>query len=222
MTFENRSEAGRRLGEAVVRLAAGEMPPADSVVVALPRGGVPVGYWVAEALSAPLDVIMVRKLGAPGQPELAIGAIGEGGVRVLSDDLVRRLGVSDAHLDEIAARESAELDRRLTLYRSGRPALNVAGRDVVLVDDGIATGATARAACAVLRRLGAGRIVLAVPVAPPDTLGDMVTSGAVDFGVAVEKPRHMRAIGFWYRDFVQTSDNEVIDLLLAAGGGEAP
>jgi putative phosphoribosyl transferase len=206
MTFRDRVDAGRRLAE---RLAvhSGE----SAVVVALPRGGVPVAAEVAKALGAPLDVLVVRKLGCPWQPELGMGAIAEGDITVRNEDLIERIGVDDATIRAVADRERAELDRRVRRYRGDRPPVPVEGRTAILVDDGIATGSTARAAVDVLRRRGASRVVLAVPVAPREAviaLGDVA-----DEVVAVETPRLFMAIGQFYDDFTQTSDDEVATLL---------
>lgn len=214
MTFRDRVDAGRRLAE---RLAvhSGE----SAVVVALPRGGVPVAAEVAKALGAPLDVLVVRKLGCPWQPELGMGAIAEGDITVRNEDLIERIGVDDATIRAVADRERAELDRRVRRYRGDRPPVPVEGRTAILVDDGIATGSTARAAVDVLRRRGASRVVLAVPVAPREAviaLGDVA-----DEVVAVETPRLFMAIGQFYDDFTQTSDDEVATLL-AARSAERP
>jgi putative phosphoribosyl transferase len=206
--FDDRVDAGRRLASRLTHLHG------DCVVVGLPRGGVPVAAEVAATLDAPLDVIVVRKLGVPSQPELGMGAIGEGGVRIVNEDIVRETGVRLEELDAVERRERAELDRRVDRYRGGRAAVALAGRTVIVVDDGIATGSTARAACAIVRALGATKVVLAVPVAPPrwaDDLGD-----AADELVCVATPEPFRAIGPWYRDFTQTSDDEVVTALAAA------
>ncbi|MYW11199.1 phosphoribosyltransferase, partial [Streptomyces sp. SID2563] len=162
MQFADRPDAGRRLAEALRPLAQ-----SDPVVLGLPRGGVPVAFRVAQELGAPLDVIVVRKLGVPRHPELGFGAIGEGGVRIISDDIVRRAGVSDSDIAAVQEAEEAELRRRAREFRGDRPRVPLDGRTVVVVDDGIATGATALAACAVARAQGAAHVVLAVPVAPP-------------------------------------------------------
>ncbi len=206
MSFRDRADAGRRLGAA---LAARDLEA--PVVLALPRGGVPVAAEVARALQAPLDVILVRKLGAPGQPELAMGAIGEGGVRVLNDVVLRASAVTASQLSATEEREQRELERRAAVYRRGRAPIEIAGRTVVIVDDGLATGATARAAIAVARAHGAARVVLAVPVAPPDTVVDLAADA--DEIVTVETPARLWAIGAWYDDFRQTDDAEVERLL---------
>ncbi|HEY2723140.1 MAG TPA: phosphoribosyltransferase [Pseudonocardiaceae bacterium] len=207
--FIDRIDAGRRLGERLHHLR-GE----DVVVAGLPRGGVPVGAQVALALEAPLDVIMVRKLGVPRQPELAMGAIGEGGVRVLSPQAIRRAEVSPAALAAVEERERVELTRRADRFRGDRPRVALVGRTVVVVDDGIATGATARAACQVVRQLGAARVVLAVPVAPEGWA--RAFEDVADDVVALETPRQFTAIGRCYSDFSQTTDQEVIECLQEA------
>jgi putative phosphoribosyl transferase len=209
MRFTNRREAGRRLGANLAHLAT-EKP----VVVGLPRGGIPVAYEVAQALGAPLDVLVVRKLGCPWQPELGVGALGEGGIRVLNDSLMRRVGVAERELDVVAARESAEIERRVRRYRGERDPISVTGRTVIVVDDGLATGFTARAAIEVLRRRGAHRILLAVPVAPGDTLTEL--EAVADEVVCLSIPPEFRAIGQFYDDFTQTDDREVASLLAAS------
>ena len=208
--FRDRSDAGRRLAERLQHLAA-----EDVVVLGLPRGGVPVAAEVARGLGAPLDVVLVRKLGVPVHPELAMGAIGEGGIRVLNDDVMRIYDIRDSQLARVETRERAELERRVERYRRARPMTPVAGRTAVVVDDGIATGSTARAACEVVRALGAQRVVLAVPVAARSSvaaLGDVA-----DEVVCVTMPAGLRSVGEWYLDFSQTSDEQVVDLLDAAG-----
>ena len=211
--FRNRRDAGRRLA---TRLAPWRDD--EPIVVGLPRGGVPVAAEVAEALSAPLDVVVVRKLGVPFQPELGMGAIGEDGVRVLNDEVVRAAGVDAAELAEVEALERRELERRARRFRGDRPALSLAGRTVIVVDDGLATGGTARAAVEVVRAHGARRVVLAVPVAPADTLAAL---GVVaDEVVCLEVPEGFSAVGQWYADFTQTSDAEVERLLDSAAARE--
>ena len=207
--FADRRDAGCRLGAALDRFRN-----TDPLVVALPRGGVPVGYEVARALEAPLDILLVRKLGAPFQPEYGIGAIAEGGVRVIRSKDVELIGMSQDELDAIVARETAELDRRALVYRGEREALPVAGRTVILVDDGIATGGTAVAAGRVLRAHGAARVILAVPVAPPGT--EVRLAAEFDEVVCLEQPHGFFGIGQFYVDFGQLSDQQVIDLLAAA------
>jgi putative phosphoribosyl transferase len=206
MAFIDRIDAGRRLAARLQNLHD------DSVVVlGLPRGGVPVAYEIARALDAPLDVIVVRKLGVPFQPELGMGAIGEDGVRILNDEVIRLAGVSASELAEVEARERAELERRTRRYRGDRLREPLEGRTVVVVDDGIATGSTARAACQVARAHGAARVVLAVPVAPP---GWEAQLGAdADEFVCLETPEPFFAVGQFYADFSQTSDEEVIACL---------
>jgi putative phosphoribosyl transferase len=209
MRFRDRSDAGRQLAAWLTGLRA-ELP----VVVALPRGGVPVAAEIARDLQAPLDVLVVRKLGHPSQPELGIGAIGEGGAVVVNRELVDQLRVSQAALAEVRAREEAELARRVARYRRDGDQVPMTGRTVVLVDDGLATGFTARAAIDVLRHLGARRVVLAVPVAPADTVEELRT--LADDVVCLETPDPFRAIGEWYDDFRQVSDEEVADGLAEA------
>ncbi|MEU1215870.1 phosphoribosyltransferase family protein [Streptomyces sp. NPDC005791] len=212
MLFADRTDAGRRLAVALRHLER-----RDPVVLGLPRGGVPVAYEVAQALGAPLDVIVVRKLGVPHHPELGFGAIGEGGVRVISDEIVRRAGVRGKDLVAVERAEEAELVRRAQAYREGRPRLSLKGRAVVVVDDGVATGATARAACQVVRAQGAAHVVLAVPVASPDVAARLGED--VDEVVCLSTPSFFSAVGEWYRDFSQTSDEEVVSLLARATGG---
>jgi predicted phosphoribosyltransferase len=180
-------------------------------VLGLPRGGVAVAYPVAQALEAPLDVIVVRKLGVPWLPEFAMGALGEGGARVLDEHTVAQANVTSAQLEEVERRESAELARRAERYRSMRPRVPLTGRSAIVVDDGIATGATARAACAVAAKQGAARVVLAVPVLPPDLIGPL--GEVADRVVWVEAPARLDAVGAWYRDFAQLTDEDVIRLL---------
>ncbi|WP_283139878.1 phosphoribosyltransferase family protein [Rhizohabitans arisaemae] len=208
--FANRQDAGAQLAERL-RSQAGA---ANLVVVGLPRGGVPVAFEVARTLGAPLDVILVRKLGVPYQPELGFGAIGEGGVRVLNQDIVRLAGVTQQQMAAVEDRERPELQRRARRFRGDRPPLDLAGRTVIVVDDGIATGGTARAACQVARSRGAARVVLAVPVGPPSTAATM--ADVADEVVCLQTPPFFHAIGAWYRDFAQTGDAEVVDLLRRA------
>jgi putative phosphoribosyl transferase len=212
--FANRVEAGRQLARALAHLAED-----DVVVLGLPRGGVPVAAEVARALRAPLDVIVVRKLGVPAQPELAMGAIGEGGVRVVNDEIVQLARIGDVALGAVERAERAELVRRAERFRPGHTRVDVHGRVAVVVDDGIATGSTARAACEVARAQGASRIVLAVPVAPADwtrRLGDVA-----DEFVCLHSPREFRAVGQFYDDFGQTSDAEVMACLRDAAAAES-
>lgn len=205
--FENRREAGRSLAAALRAYRHRD----DVLVLGLPRGGVPVAFEVARSLGAPLDVMVVRKLGAPGQPELAMGAIASGGIRLLNERVVRLLGVSDAMIERVAAAEAAELERRERAYRGGAAPFDAAGRQVILIDDGVATGATLRAAIAALRRLGPARIVVAVPTAPPDTCERL--RAETDELVVLDTPEPFLAVGRWYRDFGQTGDDEVRRLL---------
>jgi putative phosphoribosyl transferase len=214
MPFRDRRDAGRRLAK---RLR--DLQDDQPVVLGLPRGGIPVAYEIARALAAPLDVLVVRKLGCPWQPELGVGAIGEGGIRVLNEDLVARLRIRDDDLAAVTERETDELERRVHRYRDGRQPVPIEGRTVVVVDDGLATGFTARAAIGVLRERGARRIVLAVPVAPAHTCEEL--SGVADEVVCVETPATFRAIGSWYADFHQVPDDEVTALLADAIGSDS-
>jgi predicted phosphoribosyltransferase len=212
--FRDRSDAGRRLAAVLL-----ERRPDDPIVLAIPRGGVPVAAEVARALGAPLDVAVGRKLGAPGRPELGVGAVGEDGVVVTTDRLLERLGVSSEELAATAEREAAEVARRVRRYRGDRPPVPVVGRTAVVVDDGLATGFTALAAVRLLRGRGAAAVVLAVPVASAETAEWLAAEA--DRVVAVASPRPMLAVGEWYRDFRQTTDEEVVALLGSrAGGGE--
>ena len=210
MPFRDRREAGRRLAERLSGLRA-----SSPLVLGLPRGGVPVAFEVANTLAAPLDVLVVRKLGVPFQPELGMGAVGEDGVRVLNPDVLRQAGVTEAQLAEVEARERAAVEERAVRLRRGRPAIPLAGRTVVIVDDGLATGGTARAAVHVARARGADRVILAVPVAPPETVAALRRDA--DDIVAVETPEPFFAIGGWYADFSPTSDEEVVELLARSG-----
>ena len=210
MLFANRREAGRILASLLMKYADRD----DVLVLALPRGGVPVGFEVAQALRAPLDVFIVRKLGVPGHDELAMGAIATGGVRVLNDDVVISLELEPEVIDAVAAREEKELARRERLYRGARPAPDVQGRTVILVDDGLATGSTMRAAVAALRKQRPARIVVAVPVAAPETCEEFTTE--VDEVVCAATPRMFNGVGRWYEDFSQTTDEEVHELLAQA------
>lgn len=205
--FRNRTEAGILLARKLTAYA----DRSDVLVLALPRGGVPVGFEVAKALHAPLDVVIVRKLGTPGQEELAMGAITTGGVRVLNDRVVQALGISESEIDAVAAKEEKELERREHLYRGRRAAPDVRGRTVILVDDGIATGTTIRVAITVLKTQSSSRLVVAVPVAPLSTREELEQE--VDEVVCLLSPEEFWAIGLWYENFPQTSDEEVCDLL---------
>ena len=211
MPFRDRRDAGRRLAEALMPLR-----DEDPVVLGLPRGGVPVAFEVARALHAPLDVLIVRKLGVPFQPELGMGAVGEDSVRVLNPEVVRGAGVTEDEIAEVEARERAEVEQRARMFRGGGPGVSLAGRTVTIVDDGLATGGTARAALRVARAHGAERVVLAVPVAPPDTVDRL--SEEADEVVCLESPEAFWAIGASYDDFSQTPEREVIDLLHEASG----
>jgi putative phosphoribosyl transferase len=208
--FHDRGEAGRILAEDVARSVPGQ----DSLVLALPRGGVPVGFEVAQALKIELDVFLVRKLGLPGQEELAIGAIASGGVRVLNERLLKELRLSWNLIDQITAREERELQRREELYRQGRPALPVHHRTAILVDDGVATGASMKAATRALRLQSPKRIVAAVPVAAAETCDELRKS--VDELICASTPPEFTAVGSWYENFSQVSDEEVQRLLMEA------
>src|SRR6202051_1009491 len=205
--FRDRRDAGRLLAE---KLAAYANRP-DALVLALPRGGVPVAYEVARALGAPLEVFVVRKLGVPGYEELAMGAVATGGVRVLNDQLIERLGIPEQMIDAVAARELQELARRERRYRGGRPPPDVRGRTVILVDDGLATGATMHAAIEALRQQKPTRTVVAVPTASPETCEEMKTKA--DDVICAITPEPFQAVGRWYQDFLQTTDEEVEALL---------
>ncbi|MGW7366476.1 phosphoribosyltransferase family protein [Streptomyces sp. NPDC054841] len=222
MLFTDRVDAGQRLAEALRHLRG-----TDPVVLGLPRGGVPVAFQVARVLGAPLDVIVVRKLGVPYHRELGFGAIGEGGVRVISDDIVRRGHVSAKDVEAVEQAEATELVRQAERFRADRPRIDIKGRTVIVVDDGIATGATAAAACEVVRAQGAAHVVLAAPVAPPDAVSWLRTEA--DEVVCLSTPRAFSAVGEWYRDFSQTADEEVVSLLAQAAeaaqsdpGGDGP
>jgi len=217
VTFVDRRDAGRRLAALLAGVTGeGEAPP---VVVGMARGGVPVACEIARALGAPLDVVVVRKLGHPDQPELGLGAIAESGVRLVNAVLVEQLHVTDAVIDAVAARELDELERRLHVYRGDRPPVAVAGRTVVLVDDGLATGFTARAAVEVMRRRGAARVVLAVPVGPPAAVAAL--EAVADEVVCAEVTEQFFGISEWYEDFHQVGDDEVARLV-ADGPQGAP
>ena len=210
MLFRDRTEAGRLLAERLRRYAG----RSDLLVLGLPRGGVPVAYEVAQALGAPLDVFLVRKLGVPGHEEVAMGAIATGGVRVVNEAFVRELGITSEAIERVAASEQRELDRRERAYRGSRPPPDVAGKTVILVDDGLATGSTMRAAAEALRRQKPARIVVGVPVAAPETCREL--ESLVDDVVCAVTPRPFLAVGRWYQDFSETSDEEVRALLAAA------
>ena len=207
--FADRREAGRELGSMLQQYAGRD----DVVVLALPRGGVPVAFEIAEMLGAPLDIFVVRKLGMPGHPEYAMGAIASGGIRVISDDVVRWYGISPAAIEAVAREELAELERREREYRRGRPLPDLRGRTVILVDDGLATGSTMRAAVQAVRALGPARVVVAVPVGAPQTCEEF--NDITDETLCARTPEPFSAVGLWYRDFSQTSDEEVRALLEA-------
>jgi putative phosphoribosyl transferase len=214
--FRDRREAGQQLARKLIKYA----DRSDVLVLALPRGGVPVGYEVAQTLKAPLDVFVVRKLGVPGQEELAMGAIASGGVRVLNGSVVEGLGISDAAIESAAARELVELERREQLYRGERPDPEIQGHVLILVDDGIATGSTVRAAIMALRQLEAARIIVATPVVALSTARELRKE--VDELVTVMTPASFNAVGQWYEDFSQTTDEEVSKLLARSRGFSAP
>lgn len=209
--FLDRRDAGRQLAARLLELHAWP----ETTVLALPRGGVPVAYEVALALQAPLDVFLVRKLGLPGYEEVAMGAIASGGVRVLNDDLVRRAGVTAEAIAEVEGREQQELARRERAYREGRVPAPITGRTALLIDDGVATGATLRAALLALRPLSPARVVVAVPVAPPDLTLE------ADEVVCLLAPADFMAVGQFYADFGQTTDEEVRELLTRAASPQA-
>lgn len=210
MVFKDRPDAGRHLATRLKKYAN----RSDVVVLALPRGGVPVGYEVARALHAPLDVFLVRKLGVPGREELAMGAIASGGVRVINEDVVDELKIPANMIDLVAADEMPELRRREQAYRDGRPFPDVNNKTVILVDDGLATGASMRAAVAALRRMGPAQVVVAVPVGARQTCDEF--RDAADEVVCAQQPDPFWAVGSWYRDFEQTTDEEVRQLLARA------
>jgi putative phosphoribosyl transferase len=214
--FRDRPQAGRLLSRKLRAYA----DRTDVLVLGLPRGGVPVAFEVAKALRAPLDVFLVRKLGVPGQEELAMGAIAAGGVRVVNDDVVRAMNISARTIDSVAAKEARELVRREHLYRGGQPSPDVAGRTVILVDDGLATGSTMRAAVAALRQMKPRRIVVAVPLAAVQTYEEF--RAEVDEIVCFSTPEPFFSVGFWYEDFSQTTDEEIRDLLERAAKEPSP
>src|SRR6266705_2711106 len=208
--FPNRAEAGRLLAAKLENY----VDRSDVVVLGLPRGGVPVAYEVAQRLGAPLDVFIVRKLGVPGFEELAVGAIASGGVRVLNEDVARALPNASEIIESVTAKETAELQRREESYRDGRPAPELRDKTVILIDDGLATGATMRAAVKALRQRGAAKIVVAVPVGPPDTCREF--EDEADEVICASAPEFFQAVGQYYEDFSQTSDDEVRELLAKA------
>ncbi len=208
MSFEDRIDAGQRLAKALTAFSG-----TSTVVLAIPRGGVVVGEIVARALGASLDVVVPRKIGAPGNPELGIGAVAPG-IRVLDETMVRALDVSEEYLEREVASQEAEIERRLRVYRSGRPPVDVRGKTTIVVDDGVATGGTAVAALRWARAQGASRVVLAVPVAPVQSLARL--EGEADEVIVLSAPSPFFAVGEWYRKFGQTSDPEVIEALARA------
>jgi putative phosphoribosyl transferase len=210
--FVDRIDAGKKLAEKLRAYAGRE----DVIVLGVPRGGVPVAFEVATALKAPLDILVLRKLGVPWQEELAFGAIAQGDVRVLDRRIMEMLGLTPSEVEKVAAKEKVELERREKAYRGDRPPLDVRGRTVVLVDDGIATGSSMRAAIAALRQMGPARIVLAVPVAPPSTCERL--RAEVDDLVCVDMPESFYAIGQFYLNFSPVGDREVTDLLARSAG----
>ena len=212
--FKDREDAGQRLAE---RLK--DYRDQEPIVLALPRGGVPVGYEISRSLGAPLDVILARKLGAPGQPEFGIGAVAQGGLRVLNERAVRELGIEEEYLERAVAREMAEIERRLRLLRGDRPEPEVQGRTAILVDDGLATGVTARAAIEALRASNPLRVVLAVPVCAAQTAE--LLRPEVDDLACLQVSSNLRAIGLWYENFEQVPDEEVIKLLRGGASGAA-
>jgi predicted phosphoribosyltransferase len=207
MMFRDRYDAGETLAECLSEFAGRP----DVIVLALPRGGVPVGYVAARKLGVPLDVFVVRKLGTPGQTELAMGAIASGGVRVLNRDVVEALGIPEWAIEQVTQQEQEELERRERQYRGDRSPLDVRGKTVILVDDGLATGSTMRAAAAALRKAGAARIIVAVPVASRATCDQLREEG--NEVVCATNPEPFYAVGQWYKDFAQTTDEEVRELL---------
>jgi len=206
MRYRDRRHAGEILAEAVA-----ELEPADPVVYALPRGGVPVGFEVAAALDCPLDVLVVRKVGVPFQPELAMGAIAEGGIVIRNSDVIDHAFIEEDAFAAVVEEESRELTRRIGMYRGDLSAIPATGHIAIVVDDGLATGSTALAAVSVLERRGAVAVWLAVPVAPRETLSAL--QRATERVIVLQQPRQFGAVGVWYRDFTQTSDEEVRDLL---------
>src|SRR5437870_5579188 len=216
MIYKDRIDAGRQLATRLSNYTNRH----DVLILALPRGGVPVAYEVARALHAPLDIFLVRKLGVPGHEELAMGAIASGGIRVLNEDLVRALRIPAEVIDAVAAEEQQELKRRERAYRGDRPTPQVRGKTVILIDDGLATGSTMRAAVAALRQQGPARIVVAVPVGAPETCAEFQEEA--DESICARTPEPFYAVGLWYSDFSQTTDEEVHDLLERAAEEHAP
>jgi putative phosphoribosyl transferase len=217
MRFADRADAGRRLAEKLAHLT-----DRQPVVLALPRGGVAVGFEIARALAAPLDIVLVRKIGVPWQPELALGAVSDGATAetFINDDLAKELPLPERYVEEESKRQLAEIERRRKIYCADRPALDISGRTAIVVDDGIATGATMRVALRAVRRRSPAWLVLAAPVAPVDSLAEL--SKDADETVCLDTPPSFGAIGFYYRDFHQMSDAEVTDLLARAAQPAAP
>jgi len=207
--FADRKEAGRELAARLDKYSGRN----DVIVLALPRGGVPVAFEVAEALGAPLDLFLVRKLGTPGHRELAMGAIASGGVRVLNDDVVQWYGIPLEAIDAVAREEEGELERRENVYREGRPAAHLEGKVVILVDDGLATGSTMRAAVQAVKQHKPSRVIVAVPVGAPETCDEL--SGSADEVICARTPQPFSAVGQWYLNFDQTTDEEVREFLRA-------
>jgi putative phosphoribosyl transferase len=214
--FSDRASAGRELARRLDRYAHHD----NAIVLGLARGGMPVAYEVARALDLPLDVFLVRKLGVPGHEELAMGALASGGVRVLNEEVVRAVGLRAEQIDAVAAEEEAELHRRERAYRDGRPPADVLGRVAILVDDGLATGSSMRAAVQALRQRDADEVVVAVPVAPPKVCADLEL--VADTVICARTPEPFQAVGLWYEDFTQTTDDEVRSLLARAQAGTGP
>jgi predicted phosphoribosyltransferase len=212
--FKNRDDAGKRLAKELARYA----DRGDAVVLGLPRGGVAVAFAVSEALRVPLDILVVRKLGVPGNEELAMGAIASGGAQVLNRDVIRWLGIADRVIESVAAKETRELERRERVLRGDRPRIGFREKSVLLVDDGIATGATMRAAVSALRAMGPGRVVVAAPVAPPDVCARLESEA--DELVCLARVEPFGAVGSWYLDFPQVTDGEVRSLLQGHPGGK--
>jgi putative phosphoribosyl transferase len=216
MLFKDRTAAGQVLA---VKLAA-YANRADVLVLALPRGGVPVAFEVAQALNAPLDVFVVRKLGVPGQKELAMGAIASGGIRILNEDIIREEKIDELAIDKVTAKEQQELDRRQSLYRGDRPKPVIQGRTIILIDDGLATGATMRAAIAALQKQQPAKIVVAVPISSPQIYQQI--KSLVDEIICADTPSPFYCVGLWYEKFPQTSDKEVRHLLNQAANRQLP
>jgi putative phosphoribosyl transferase len=208
--FKNRTEAGRQLAQKLVTYAH----RSDVLVLALPRGGVPVAFEVAKALSLPLDICLVRKLGTPGHPELAMGAIAQGGLIVLNEDIIQWRRISQGAIDRVVETEQQELERRSRRYRGDRPLPHLRHRTLILVDDGIATGSTLRAAISTLKQQQPASIIIAVPVAPPSICQEL--NAEVDRVICLNRPTHLCSVSLWYDDFSQTTDEEVCRLLAQA------